>query len=278
LDMFQINEENCNKCGLCATVCPVGLIQVQEDCYPELTPAISNIREASQACNRCGSCVTVCPKGSLTLLRTPLERFPEIDPALQVSFGQCVQLLKSRRSIRAYKDTPVPREDITRLIDAARYAPTGANAQNVSWMVIDDTDKLQRLREIGAEFMINVMKNTPAYSAVADLFLKRKEAGYDIFLNGAPAVVAAYSDADMPINSVNCTIALAYFDLAANCLGLGCCWLGFFSGAANNFPPVKEMLSLPEGKQVYGAMALGYPKYKYHRIPPRKPADITWQS
>ncbi len=74
-----------------------------------------------------------------------------------------------------------------------------------------------------------------------------------------------------------CSIALAYFDLAAISLGLGCFWDGFFTGAANSFAPIRDGIQLPDGHQIFGSLALGYPKYKYRRIPVRKPASISWQ-
>jgi len=272
MDIFQINEETCNKCGVCAAVCSAGLIDLQDDYFPTPIPT------ANEACNKCGACVIACPTGSFTHREIPLGQCSSIDSALKISFEQCAQLLKSRRSIRAYKDIPVLREDINRLIDAARYAPTGGNAQNVKWLVLDDKDKIQRLREIGVDFMIGALRNVPNYAPLVDLFTKQKEAGVDIFLHGAPAIVTTYAEENVPISSINCTIALAYFDLAANCIGLGCCWLGFFTNAANNFPPIKEIVSLPAGNQVYGSMIVGYPEYNYHRIPLRNPADITWRS
>ena len=88
--------------------------------------------------------------------------------------------------------------------------------------------------------------------------------------------MVAYARANNPIASIDSSIALATFDLAANAAGLGCCWAGFFMVAANTYPALKEELGLPEGQQVYGALMLGYPKYRYQRIPTRLPAGIAW--
>ena len=208
----------------------------------------------------------------------PLEKSSPTKPELEINFEQCAQLVKTRRSIRAYKDDPVPREIISRLIDTARYAPTGANQQNVKWLVIDDKEKMSRIREIGADYVLETVKaNFPAYAQALNFFNKRREAGYDIFLHGAPAIVCTYGTNQMPAPSTNCIIALSYFDLLAHSAGLSCCWLGFFTNAVNNFDPIKEIVALPPENEVYASMIVGFPKYKYQRIPVRNPAEIIWR-
>ncbi|MBU1157188.1 MAG: nitroreductase family protein, partial [Proteobacteria bacterium] len=74
-----------------------------------------------------------------------------------------------------------------------------------------------------------------------------------------------------------CVLALGYLELAAYSLGLGACWAGYFNRAASTFPPMIEALGLPQGMAPFGALMLGVPKYKYQRIPPRKPLEVTWR-
>jgi nitroreductase len=189
---------------------------------------------------------------------------------------QAAQLVKSRRSIRSYRNEPVPRDVITRLIDIARYAPTGHNDQEIRWLVLDDAEKIRRLEGIGLDWMRAASQQN---SAMADMLVgavRRSEAGIPMFLRYAPAVVITCAGANNPIASIDSSIALATFDLAANAAGLGCCWAGFFLMAANTFPALKEELGLPEEQQVYGALMVGNPDYRYRRIPKRHPASITW--
>lgn len=270
MDIVEINHDTCTKCGICKFVCSAGLIQNDNQNYPVSIP------ETDEACNRCGACVAACPTGSLNHRDLPLEISPSIQSELKVSLKQCEQLIKSRRSVRSYKDEKVPREEITRLIDAARYAPTGGNSQNVKWLVIDNQETMQRLREIGRTFVLEAFANIPAYTSRLELFKKRRDAGFDIFLHGAPVLVNTYGEVAMPIAAIDSTIALSYFDLLANSAGLGCCWIGLFSAAANNLSQIKDLLGLPEGNQVYGSMIVGYPKYIYPRIPVRNLANVRW--
>jgi len=269
VDVLKVNEETCTKCGACAEVCHIAIISFQDNGYPQITP------EKEVSCSKCGACLIVCPSDSLVLQDIPLEQCPPIDPTLTVSFDRCVQLIKTRRSIRAFKDEPVSREVITRLLDVARYSPTAANIQNTRWIVFDNKDEVEQLRKIGADFLIQMLEKNPAFPSLAELIKKGERDGVIL---GAPVVVATYGPKEMPAGPMISYIALAYLNLAADSLGLGCCWNGFFTAAANNFPPMIKAIGLPEGQQLHGSLALGYPKYKYHRIPMRNPANVTWHS
>ena len=272
MDIFTVNEEICTKCGACAAVCHLGIIDFQENSFPKPFPEISE-----KMCSKCSACLIVCPNESFIHRNVSYDQCPKIDSTLNISYEQCAQLLKTRRSIRAFKDTPVTRDVILQAIEAARFSPTGNNTQQVQWMIIDDKDMVDNFRKVGNAWITTVIKNAPVYAPLGDIFEKRKEAGIDSFLRGAPAIVCAFAEKDNPIRTYDCTISLAYFDISAISLGLECCWDGFFVGAATSFPPIKDAIALPEEYQIYGGMAVGYPKYKYKRIPMRNQARITWR-
>jgi nitroreductase/NAD-dependent dihydropyrimidine dehydrogenase PreA subunit len=273
MSLFEINRETCNQDGICAAACPVALIDFQKGGYP--TP----IPEAEQMCIRCGHCVAVCPTGSLSHRQIPVEQCPSVRQEFQLTSEQCEHFLRSRRSIRVYKDKPVPRDEISRLIEIARYAPSGHNSQCAEWLVLDNMEELRRLSAVVMDWvrwMIDNMRET-ALAWHMDKLLKRWEAGNDVILRGAPVVVVAHAEEGNRMAPSTCTIALTYLELAAPAMGLGCCWAGYFNAAATTFPPMKEALSLPKGHQCFGAMMVGYPGFKYHRLPTRKPPSISWR-
>jgi len=74
-----------------------------------------------------------------------------------------------------------------------------------------------------------------------------------------------------------CTIALTYLELAAPSFDLGTCWAGYFNAGATFWPPMQEELRLPEGNVSFGSMMVGYPKFKYQRLPLRNDAKIMWR-
>jgi nitroreductase len=183
-----------------------------------------------------------------------------------------------------YKKKPVPKDIIVRLIEIARYAPTGHNSQTVEWLVVDNRDVLRRFAEIGADWMRWTIKNRPKSWELPSLIphlermLQRQERGENEFLRDAPAIVIAHAKKDDVFAPQSCAIALTYFDLIAYAMGLGCCWLGAFSDAATSFPPMIEALALPEGHQPFGSIAVGYSKFSYRRLPLRKYPPITWHA
>jgi nitroreductase/NAD-dependent dihydropyrimidine dehydrogenase PreA subunit len=271
MDIFTIKQDTCNQCGICADVCHLGIIDFQEENYPKPFPEVTE-----KMCSKCGACLVFCPTDSFIHRDIPLEHCPPIDDSLLINYNQSTQLIKARRSIRDYKDTPVPRKDIEQIIDSARYAPTGGNLQNVQWLVFDNREVVEQFRTAGSEFL-KQLTAIPGFAPLKDIWDKRRESGIDDLMHGAPVIVATYSQKDIMGAEANALIALAYFDVVATTMGLGCCWDGFFTAAANNFPSIKEVIALPEDHVIHEALAVGYPKYKRYRIPQRNPAQITWQ-
>ena len=277
MDIFTINEETCTKCGICAKVCVVSVIDFNND-----FPKPFSFSEVS--CIRCGACVISCPSESFIHRDISIDECPKIDNKHDVSFEQVESLLKTRRSVRVFKDQPVPREDIERILEAVRYSPTGSNMQNVQWLVFDDKEELEQINSIGVDWLADAFVNDQVYSNLVDKewvenLIMRKENGQLSFLKGAPVIISAISDVNRPESKyTTCAISLAYFDALAKTMGLGCCWHGFFTRAAADSPQMAKVINLPEGFQIYGSLLLGYPRYDYKRIPKRNPAKITWHS
>ena len=276
VSIIEINQETCNKCGICAEECPRRVITLPDGDFPQILAPV----EAT--CNGCGHCVAVCPSGSLSHQNSPLEISPKIQGSLKITPEHVEKLLKSRRSARVFKSQPVSREIITRLIEVARYAPTGHNLQEVEWLVIDNKKELDRIEELGIDWLQWVIKNLPQAAAASNMAekLERQKLKRDAFLRGAPVLVVTHASKDSPVSllaGIDSANALSFLDLAANSLGLATCWAGYVYIMANTFPPVKEALALPEDHATYGCVLLGYNKFKYHRIPVRKVPKIIWR-
>jgi nitroreductase/NAD-dependent dihydropyrimidine dehydrogenase PreA subunit len=273
LDLFTVNQQTCNQDGICVAVCPLGIIHIQKGDFPQ------PVSEADDLCIRCGHCVAVCPTGSLTHREMPVEQCPSVNRDYFLNVEQCEHFLRNRRSIRTYKNKSVSKEDLTKLIDMARYAPSGHNSQCVEWLVLSKKDELHRLAGIVIDWMHWMMKNMSeiALSLRMDRAIQRWESGIDGILREAPVVVVSHAEKNNRFAPAACTIALAYLELAATSMGLGCCWAGYFHASATTFPSMIETLALPNGHQCFGAMMVGYPKFNYHRFPTRKPANITWR-
>jgi nitroreductase/NAD-dependent dihydropyrimidine dehydrogenase PreA subunit len=270
--IFQINRQTCTKCGLCVLDCPVGVVTQKKGDYPDAH------RLAEKFCIKCGHCVAVCPTGSFSHREMAVESCQPIIKDLLPDPEQVSHLIRSRRSIRTYLNKAVPRELITRAIETGRYAPTGHNDQDVNWLVVDTPEEMPHLTAIGAEWLRNMIKNQPEMSAIFDFpkMVREYEAGRDKVFREAPAVVMTYAGKDSPMANIDCICAMSYFDLAAQNLGLGCCWCGFSLIAATEFLPMIEYLKIPENQRIYGCLLVGYPRYQYQRFPERKSPHIGW--
>lgn len=262
MGFFEIDRQLCNKDRICIESCPFLLLKQDKDDFP--VP----IDYAETMCIDCRHCLSVCPTGAITIKGISPQDCQIISKDLSVSHDALEQLIKTRRSIRAYKSKPVPSDTLERLINIMRWAPTARNSQPVSWLVVQDKEKINKIGLMTAQWM----RESDVLPQVADAYNQ----GVDMILRNAPSLVVAYADAGGFNPVADCTIAISDLELTAHAFGIGGCWAGFFMRAANVYKPLVEFLDLPRNHKVYAALMLGYPKYKYHRIPPRKPAEIRW--
>ncbi|MGD9949064.1 MAG: nitroreductase family protein [Desulfobulbus sp.] len=272
MELFTIDQQTCNQDGLCAMVCPLGII----DWHPGQLPVA--VKDADTLCIRCGHCVAVCPTASFHHQDMGPTICPPVHPEWQLSPEQCEHFLQARRSIRVYKKQPVDRETLQRLINMARYAPTAINSQGVRWLVIDNRATLDRLAALVIDWMQWLNKEMPemARELHVERAIGRWQEGIDGILRGAPALIIAHAEAANRMAPTSCTITLSYLELAATGLGLGTCWAGYFNAAVNTYPPLRQALPLGENQQCFGAMMVGYPALRYQRLPTRNKPEITW--
>ncbi len=71
-------------------------------------------------------------------------------------------------------------------------------------------------------------------------------------------------------------IAIHQIQLAAPALGLGTTFTGSINTAGQGYPPLVEMLGLPEGHIPHATCVIGYPAERYQRIPARRRVEVTW--
>jgi nitroreductase len=104
------------------------------------------------------------------------------------------------------------------------------------------------------------------------------DAGEEVILRGAPALIVAHAHKDDLMAPASCTIELTHLKLATTGMELGGCWAGYFNAAVSSFPPIKKALLLPAGHQCFGAMMIGYPEFCFQRLVERKSPNILWRA
>ena len=239
------------------------------------------IENAWDLCIDCGHCVAVCPTGALHQRAMGPEDCDPIDIHLIPRWEEARQFLVSRRSVRVYVNKPVEKDKILQVLDVARFAPWGGNRQadNLRWVVISDPEQVHRVAQMSIDWMKSVGESNPAMYKEAKLeaFTSAWDEGEDQISRGAPCFIQAWAPKNERTAPQGTTIALAYAQLAAHALGLGSSWSGGINTAAQAYPPLIELLGLPEGTVSYGTILLGYPAEQFLKIPARKPLNVAWR-
>jgi len=189
-----------------------------------------------------------------------------------MNYESLLELVKKRRSIRRFKSDPIPDEYIDKIIEAARWAPSGANSQPWEFIVV----KKQELKDS----IVKIVEEGNAYTYRMELTREpdfrfpthRKPpqqppsfaaAPVFIILCGDPRTKDAYPlsanlDLGESIFTSSMASACLYMHLAASVLGLGSQWV---TATAHPFEQclIKQLLGIPRELEIYDMMAVGYP-------------------
>ncbi|MDD3042722.1 MAG: nitroreductase family protein [Methanosarcinaceae archaeon] len=271
MSLIYFDPEKCTACGTCSEICPVHVIIPGEDGVPSVPP------ENEPFCVRCGHCEAVCPANAIQGNYETFSPENNLADTEQISPEVLKKYTQSRRSIRAFKDKPVEREKLEEILETVRFAPSGMNVQPVKWLVINDAGKVKKLADLAIDWM-RLMVEKDIDHPLKQIFpglVARRDAGLDPICYEAPCLVYAYAENEYAYT--DSIIALSTVDLVASSFGLGGCWAGLLQIAAREYEPLKEALDLPGGNVPQYALIIGYPKYKFWRIPGRKQADVIWR-
>jgi nitroreductase len=195
-----------------------------------------------------------------------------------MDFAAARRLILSCRSIRRYKEETVPEQEVLKLLDVARRAPTAGNLQLVRWMAMSGIEKAERFTALTMEWFDTTARRDPAISGRynIDFLMARYREGHDPILRGAPNAVFALTDKSAAWGQTDCAIAMTYFCLAAHAGNIGSCWCGFGVWALKNFMPLRDFLGLEQDDVVHAVAFFGRSDMAYHALPPRKPLRLAW--
>ena len=278
---FIIQEDLCRKDGICGMVCPGGIITASVGQLPAMV-AGTEVR-----CIGCGQCVAFCPSGAASLVPHEPKDDPDwgraeaYDPASLPSEAAVAALLRSRRSIRVYKETPVPPTTLEKLMQTVRFAPTATNAQRIRWVLCHKRDGVNTLGGLLAEAMREAANADPD-GPMAHKFktlAQRWADGKDPYFRGAPHLLCAIvpNAATWRWGVEDGSIALTYAEIMAHGMGIGACWAGYFTAFASDYAPLRQALGLKDDERLAGAQMLGFPRFKAKNLPYRPLSTIEWR-
>ena len=191
------------------------------------------------------------------------------------------EAIQQRRSIRSFRNDPVPDEVIHQMQEAARLAPSGSNRQPWRFIVVTDAEEKAKLRKIlmdqafveEAPVLFVCCADLAAYSTASARERYQEFINHGVMetLTGRFADPAFWASrlAEEPeartalIRALTATfIAVEHSVLTATALGLGTCWVGAWGNEE-----VKALFGLPDSMEVATVLAVGYPA----KIPPPRP-------
>ena len=168
------------------------------------------------------------------------------------------EVIAKRRTVRKFTDTPVPEEDLMKILDAARMAPSSGNQQAWRFLVIRNPGRIARVKRIGIDQRKKAVRGSPD---IPDDKKDEAIANTEAYLEGifvAPVLIAVLGDGETPYPDYLChdlPLAAANLMLAARALGYGTMY-------GTDFVPLaaqRAAMEVPDRYKIACTIALGVP-------------------
>ena len=276
-----ITEELCKGCGLCVDVCKDFGLVIENG-------KVKTTGKRIFGCIACAHCMMICPNNAIRID----GRFTSADDLFELpnkneatEYTSLLNLLKRRRAIREFKDTPVSQEIINKIIDAAKTAPMGLPPSDVNVLILDTKEKglafakdfcehLKNLKWMVSKWSLTLMKpfmskaNNEMFreflKPLIDTYTSSIDRGENVVTYDAPLTMyfyaSPYTDPADPI------IAATYAMIAAESLGLGTCMIGGvhpFTQNGKSAAKFRAKQNIRFKSREGLIVIMGYPRVKY---------------
>lgn len=262
--MFILDKERCIECATCVSECPNGCLRVEDGIHHDAT-----------RCMWCGHCLAVCPRDAIMIDGDgynveEVEEFPFFKKSTPDMVRRDIMM---RRSVRSFNDTPVTEEELGRILEAAKYAPTAKNNQHNALLVVNEPEKREALLSDLMEQIGKAGKELKSTKPEIAAFLLMKYESFkedekDGLFYGAPLVIGVFSDSD-----IDGALCAAYMGQVIESLGLGFCFVQLAKDPMNA-PEVREKYNIPEDRSCVIFLAIGNYDAEYFCSVPRKDVPL----
>ena len=251
--VINIDNDKCIGCGLCVKDCPASHFEIKDN-----KAAIVN-----GLCIGCGHCYAICPNEAVSIEGADTTNIHEVVPFTKFDSEEFLKAIHSRRTMRQFKDQEIEQDKIDKIIDAGRYSPTGANAQDVCFNILGTKqDEAEKICVSLFRFGVNTAKKFSKG-------IKNLNIDDHFFFKGSKLVILVSAK-----SKLNGGLASAYMEMMAATLGIGTLYSGFFETCFSLSPKLRRLIKLPKGHELCSCMVFGYPKVKYKRTAPRNKAYV----
>jgi len=288
---FQINQQLCLKCKHCIEVCPVNIIETNEN------GEVHFITERTSICIGCGQCMAACSTKAITANILSYEQdFIDL-PEQTVDYSNFMGFLASRRSVRNFIKKPVSVELLNKILDSLAFAPFGASPEKMEVTVINNRQTIEAALPSIENFLDNIIKwvDNPVIS-----YIIKKKKGVETFntiknhlypiakfdnyklkygdriTRDAPAIFVFHALKGAEEHTNNALIYATYVMLAAHSLGLGASMIGIVPAAINKVDGVRTVFKIPPSHEAVMSVIVGYPKIIYLRTIKRNFPKSNW--
>lgn len=261
---ITIDKNKCIHCGMCIKDCIVNCIEFDSEKIPKY------VKDGDRKCIACQHCMAICPAGALSFGGKNPD---DSEPVGYCNSDDLLRLIKSRRSVRFYKNQDVPPKKIAKLTEMLAYPPTGGNVDNLHFSIVGTAEKMHAIIKDTYDKILSSDKDSPVIKFSREQYKK----GKDLIYRGAPSMIAVSVDKSKAIvgcENADPIISLSYFELYAQSLGLGTVWCDLALTIAQEIPEVRALLEIPENYTLNYIMLLGVPNIKYKRTVQREPAHV----
>lgn len=204
-----------------------------------------------------------------------METYNLVDAAIKV--------IQDRRSVRNFTDEPIADQDLDMILEAARLAPSGENAQPWRFIVVKDELMRKKMgaiagggssRRFTAEFVTKKMQerfaNLEDEAKKQAAFQKLTTGQVSAFMAEAPVNIVVCGKKDVWDTPYDTSAAIENILLMVTALGLGACWVIAPCIDIRDEDRIKGLLGIPEEFKAVSILSIGHPA-RAHKPRPRMP-------